>query len=504
MAKVVFSLSAKTDIVTSQHEVLIRFYHGRINQRAKTNVFVCPEYWSDEHQSIIVPNWRIHTIERMDRKKELQEKRDKLNSISKYVLDKFQKDKGSIEKGWLESIIHDYNFPKQEDKPLSLIERFTKYVREQGEQGAISDGRRKHYDVLGKELKRYLIINNKEDIEASQFDDNELLAFRSFLFDEYKYISDYEYLYRDMKKGFVPSKQRSDNTVATKLKNLRAFFNALANGDEIDKSPFRRVNDTLRKKMMHEQYDDAVCLEKDELLKILNTDVHQSLQETKDLFLLHCSLGCRVGDFQKLTMDNVSVSKKGVMYVHYLPNKTLNKQTDNREVETPVMKFARDIILNYRFNFTSLRYVYGKSGYNSKVKSLLEYCGIDRECKVFNHQTRQNDYVPLYTIGSSKLARKTFVDIMAKVQINIYASGLHKDGSSAAQRYTNMSLSDRFSLMCVAFGQPEYKVDGQFNVIDDKGEDGFSDLMGDLTNEEKNKIIQVIMEMRSNVHSLNT
>lgn len=493
MATVIFSLSTKSDKATSQHEVLIRFFHGRINQRAKTNVFVNSEYWSEEQQAVIIPNWRIITVERKLLRKELLEKNTRLEKLKKYILDSFRDiDKITIGKGWLDNLIHDYNFPKKKDKPLSLIERFNKYVTEQGEQGAIGDGRRKHYEVLGKELSRYLIINGKEDIVPTLFDENELLAFRSFLFEEYKYVVKYKDLYRDMKKGFVPSKKRSENTVATKLKLLRAFFNALENGDEITKSPFKRVNDTLRKKMMHEQYDDAVCLEKDELLTILKTDVPPSLQETKDLFLLHCSLGCRVGDFQKLTMDNVSVNKKGVMYVHYLPSKTLNKQTDNKEVETPVMRFARDIILKYQFHFTSLSYVYGKSGYNSKVKSLLSYCGIDRECKVFNHQTKKNEYVPLYQIGSSKLARKTFVDMMAKVQIDIYASGLHKDGSSAAQRYTNMSKEDRFRLMCVAFGQPEYKVDGRFNVIDDKETSKLADIISGLSKDERATLIQML------------
>lgn len=69
-------------------------------------------------------------------------------------------------------------------------------------------------------------------------------------------------------------------------------------------------------------------------------------------------------------------------------------------------------------------------------------------------------------MGSSKLARKTHVDIMNKVQVDMYAAGLHKVGSSAVTRYTSMEIKDRFKLMNTAFDQRAYKVDNQLNVIE--------------------------------------
>ena len=43
-------------------------------------------------------------------------------------------------------------------------------------------------------------------------------------------------------------------------------------------------------------------------------------------------------------------------------------------------------------------------------------------------------------MASSKLARKTHVDMLNKVQINYYAAGLHREGAKAA------------------FGEEEYRV----------------------------------------------
>ena len=81
MATIYLRLSTKTDKATSQHEVLMRFKHGKVDQRAKTNVFVHPDYWSDESQSIVIPNWRSLTDERKQLIDELQSKSKRLADI---------------------------------------------------------------------------------------------------------------------------------------------------------------------------------------------------------------------------------------------------------------------------------------------------------------------------------------------------------------------------------------------------------------------------------------
>ena len=197
------------------------------------------------------------------------------------------------------------------------------------------------------------------------------------------------------------------------------------------------------------------------------TNVPTTLQETKECFLLQCAFGCRIADFQSLTMDKIKVTEDGIPFIHYLPKKTLRDNIENIETETPVIRYALDLIKKWKFNFPILKYVTGKSGYNAKIKLLLQHCGIDRECKIFNDELNDNIYKPLYMLASSKLCRKTHVDIMNKVQVNMYAAGLHKDRSEAVNRYTKMELKDRFILMCTAFEQPIYKVDKQLNVIEE-------------------------------------
>jgi len=83
----------------------------------------------------------------------------------------------------------------------------------------------------------------------------------------------------------------------------------------------------------------------------------------------------------------------------------------------------------------------------------------------FNEETKKNDYSFLSTKGPS-VVPNAHLDIMNKVQIDIYAPGLHKQGSSAVNRYTLLEIRDRFALMNAAFGQEPYQVNEKLEIID--------------------------------------
>lgn len=75
----------------------------------------------------------------------------------------------------------------------------------------------------------------------------------------------------------------------------------------------------------------------------------------EEIFLLHCALGCRIGDFMKLSMSNVAVTDDGIPYVQYLPKKTMKMQNDRREKKTPLMLFALGIVKRSGFKFGVLQ-----------------------------------------------------------------------------------------------------------------------------------------------------
>ena len=121
-------------------------------------------------------------------------------------------------------------------------------------------------------------------------------------------------------------------------------------------------------------------------MRVLKTDVGPILKDTKDAFLVQCAFGCRISDFAAMSMDSIAVSDEGIPYVHYLPQKTANSQEGNTEVQTPIVRYAFDIIKRTGFHFPILRNLYGVVGYNARIKSLLQICQIDRKVAHYNEE----------------------------------------------------------------------------------------------------------------------
>ena len=352
----------------------------------------------------------------------------------------------------------------------TLVDRFERFIQESYENGVFSRDRKRHYETTLRILKRFLTITGQIHISPADFKSDDVVRFGQFVAEEYQYVQmkRWAHLYTDLKKSTdIPTSVRNQNTVATKLKMLRALFSELEAGEEIGRSPFSTTGRKRIREFLSERSNVPIFLTADEFAKLLAADnIPPTLKETYDAFMLHCSLGCRIGDFQRMTIANVSVSPEGIPYIHYLPRKTQRQAHSNEEIQTPILRYALDIIKTTRFDFTILKYASGKSGYNKKIKELLKWCGIDREVPVFDEETKQNKMIPLYEVASSKLARKTFVDMMAKVQIDVYASGLHSRGSDAVTHYTAMQLKDRFALMNVAFRQSDYRANKDLSIVE--------------------------------------
>ena len=203
---------------------------------------------------------------------------------------------------------------------------------------------------------------------------------------------------------------------------------------------------------MHVMYDAPFFLKADELQQVMATEVPTELQWAKDIFVLNCALGCRISDLLRLTMDKVATSEDSIPYVHYVPRKTARMRIVNQEVVTPLIAPALEIVQRTQLRLMDGNRHYGKQRYNKALRELLKFCGITRQVCVFDSETGDNCYRPICEIASSKLARKTHVDMLNKVQINYYAAGLHRDGSDAVFRYTRLELADRYALLNAAFG----------------------------------------------------
>ncbi|MBQ3846538.1 MAG: hypothetical protein II761_03135, partial [Bacteroidales bacterium] len=299
----------------------------------------------------------------------------------------------------------------ERDKGDTLLALYKNYADSALRDGVVGENRYSHFMVVYGKLERFLKIQGQTKLTAREFDGQKLMVFRHFVFDEYKYVKKYPALYKDFTPKNLPTARLSMNTVASQMKMLQTFFNSLDDG-QIERSPFAQLGKEKKKVVMKTLYDEPYFLREDEFKKVMKKKVPVHLNDTKNAFLLQCAIGCRIGDFQTLTMDNVAVSPEGIPYLHYLPSKTKMAQLDNKEIVTPLVRFAFDIVKRTQFKLKEVKYAAGANGYNAKIKALLKACGIDRKVPVFNEETKANEYTPLWQLGSSKLCRKTHVDMM--------------------------------------------------------------------------------------------
>ncbi len=332
-----------------------------------------------------------------------------------------------------------------------LYSRFLHYIDESHRDGVMGDGR--YAVAVGKaeKLRRFLFIMGRTSMTAREFTADMVLQFRQFIYDEYLYVQLFPELYPRKSGHRAPKKRLSNTTVVHDLKLLQAFFAELENTGEIRCSPFRRISVKKRRLIMHVMYDEPIFLRVGELKQVMETTVPHELQWVKDLFVLNCTIGCRISDLLSLTMDKVAVSEDGIPYIHYMPAKTKKILNSNKEVTTPLIRPALEIINRTQLRLMDCNPHYGKQRYNKALRQLLQLSGINRQVSIYSQETGDNIYKPLYQVATSKLARKTHIDILSKVQINFFAAGLHKEGSKAVFRYTSLELKDRYQLMTAAF-----------------------------------------------------
>ena len=341
-------------------------------------------------------------------------------------------------------------------KHESMYTRYMRYIEDIHKVGVVGKSRYLQLLCKARKLQRFLLIKGLSSLAPKEFDVNLLMDYRWFVTNEYLFVPSFPHLYTKGGGRRAPKKMCKNNTVVSDLLALKAFFSELEDTGEIRRSPFRKLSGEKRRSVMHVEYDEPFYLRADEFRRVLLAEVPAELQWAKDMFVLNCALGCRIGDLKKLSMEKVAVSEEGIPYVHYIPSKT--SRMSKREVVTPLIRPAYEIILRTRFCFNGHNPNYEKQLYNKALRRLLEFCGIDRPVCLYDPEVGDNVYRPLYEVASSKLARKTHVDMLNKVQINYYAAGLHREGSKAVFRYTSLELSDRFALLNAAFGEEGYRV----------------------------------------------
>lgn len=294
-------------------------------------------------------------------------------------------------------------------KESNLFDYFEKYINDSN----LSFGRKKHLKSTMTHLKNFT-----EYKELSITFDN----CTPILLNEFE-----RYLKCD------PDNPRSRNTIAGILSRLRAFFSYAVKQKWTKTNPFKEFS------IEPEIYGDPIYLTKEERDLLYNSDItNERLARVRDMFLLQCFIGCRIGDYVKLRKSNIING-----FIHYVPSKT---QDENQKVcKIPLSEKAKSIINKYNLPDGSLVPYITDQRYNEYLKELFEVVGLNRPVVKMNPITRENETVPLFKMASSHMARRTFVGLLHKTVKNEIIASMsgHVENSRAFKRYYKVDETDQ-------------------------------------------------------------
>lgn len=441
MATISYSLSKKTDKATGRNEVLTRFVVGsRINQRAKSNIFVPAEYWNAGTQAVTIPNWRLMNAEQRALVESLNDINSRLQRLRAAVMEAFMQagaGKKPIPADWLTSTIDRHNFPekyKEERGIRYLSDAFADYLNG----NKISNQRDKNTRVVLRSLLRFEAYTG-ERLELDSMTADNLRAFEAYIRQEGAIVEAHPELLTTCPET-RRIEERSENTISSRLEIVRAVTLWAVRSGHTDNNPFTRFS--FGGCVYGTPY--YITIQERERIYRTNLSRHPQLAIQRDIFVFQCLTGCRVSDLLKLTRGNLINGG-----IEYVPIKTKEERGDI--VRVPLNKTATEIVERYADpRRSSLLPFVSSQKYNKAIKRIFLAARLTRPVTILDPMTRQEVQRPLNEIASSHLARRTFVGNLYK-QVkdpNLIAklSG-HAEGSRAFARYRSIDEDMRKDLV---------------------------------------------------------
>ena len=193
------------------------------------------------------------------------------------------------------------------------------------------------------------------------------------------------------------------------------------------------MNDVnVRKTPIHQCPPVYMTLQERNQLFEADLSMRPQLAVQRDIFVFQTVVGCRVGDFYKLTKKNLV---NGVL--EYIQEKTRNHNP--RTVRVPLNDIAKTILERYKdYNGETLFPFISEQKYNQAIKEAFRLAGLNRVVTVLNPLTREPEQKYLYEVATTHTARKTFIGNMYKKVKDpdlISSVSGHKEGSKAFRRY---------------------------------------------------------------------
>ena len=513
MAQIELRLSSKVQKETGKSEVMICLRYSKKDLSAKSEIFVNPDFfeyfidrkktknprqplpdnknlatmakaakngWVLRRSGEIVKNTKAMPTQEVT---EHNEKADKMEDLKKAILNAYNEaaDKESLTSDWLKDIIERHNHPNkfaadgQKQKTFAELAEEYYTIPHGGRLTALSNDQQRAYKVLVRAVARYegYIQFTKDKSFRFDYDTitrNDIAGLAEYLKNEKELSERYPSLFKRLLsqyplaigEGRSVLQGRGENTIKNMLDRLKSLFRYFVEKGYTTNRPFDGF------KIGAERYGTPVYITIDERNIIADADLAtiwetmpkderqlarmpiKTLMEQRDIFVFHCLVGCRVSDLIKFTEKNIH---EGILT--YTPHKTKDAGEEQVQPRVPLHPKALALIEKYRgvdrkgrlFPFIS------PQKYNIALKVIFRMAGITRNVEVRNALTGENEFVPINTIASSHLARRTFIgNAYFKVQDPALIGKMsgHVEGSEAFKRYRKIedaTLKDVINLI---------------------------------------------------------
>ncbi|MEI8204736.1 MAG: phage integrase SAM-like domain-containing protein [Bacteroidota bacterium] len=407
MATVQLRVSTKIDKNIGKGEILLRFFHGKIDIRSKTGIYVNPERWNKEKECLIIP--RYATPEQIELTK-LQSRIDELSNIISNAF--VSTDRADISNKWLETLIDKFNNPQkyspskveeiQEKTLLSYIEDFIiqSSERRNKETGRLlTPNNLQQYKATQKHLIAFAEISNRMDFQFNeinkQFYDNFVIYLQNPIqkTENGKLVLDKNGQPILIKKGFTL------NSVGKHIKILKVMLND-APKDLLAKSDHRGFH-------VFTEDIDNVYLNEIELGKLNDCDFSKTinLERVRDWFLLLAWTGCRFSDLTKI---NNSDKRNNTI--------TFRQQKTGNKITIPLHPVVLEILQKYNYNIPE---PVSNQIFNENIKEVAKKAGITEMENITRTVAGKltTERLPKCDLITSHTGRRSFATNMYKRKI---------------------------------------------------------------------------------------
>ncbi|KAA6322309.1 hypothetical protein EZS27_028134 [termite gut metagenome] len=420
--------TAKKNDTESHATIYFRLRDNGKDYKVASELTINPNHWSPEKQGY---KDRIALIS--------DEKKIKLNNEIQNIISLITNNyKPDANAEWLTEMLDRYHHPNkyktEEQLALEAKPTFQQLLNDFLLKHKLSEVRKKNFRVICRAMMRYelFVRATKRGQKAFALDIDTLTPdtlhdMWDFFENEHIYYEKYPALYETIPEKRAP-KPRGKNTLIDCFCRIRTFFLWCYDKKKTANRPFDefRIDECTYGTPVY------ITLQERDILFEKDLSDHPEIEVQRDIFVFQSLIGCRIGDFYRMTKRNLINGA-----IEYIPRKT--KEGNPITVRVPLNDKAKVILEKYKDSEGNslLPFTY-EQRYNEAIKEAFKLAGIDRMVTILDPLTNDEVKKPLYEVASSHMARRTFIgNIYKKVKDPNLVGALsgHKEGSKAFSRY---------------------------------------------------------------------